>query len=151
MFIDDNRIINYMDTFIDWNKLKLCTYKEKFECIETLKYMIKIGEETRSYGIDSLIQELEKTEDIFLKIGFNIIISGHSISSILKILSNLVMSTELNNKDYLKRVIQFQSIVLYRYSSEVSINDMYKILFSYFGIDFIKQLPKSNEYMMLWE
>lgn len=151
MFIDDNRIINYIDTFIDWNKLKLCTYEEKFECIETLKYMIKIGKETRSYGIDSLIQELDKAEDTFLKIGFNIIISGYSINSILKILNNLVMSTELNNKDYLKRVIQFQSIVLYRYSSEVTINEMYKILFSYFGIDFIEQLPKSDEYMMLWE
>lgn len=136
-----------MDLDFDYVAERLqCSYEDKLKCLDTLKDIIYLANKARKEGILSLEKETHAQYSPLLKKGIEIILNINSKQDgvIKDILFNYIIAGDYKGKDFLEAMIIVNGVIeLYNGNNPRLIE---KLLLSYFGDEFIKNISKAGLY-----
>lgn len=115
-----------------------CTEIEKDDCIKLLSKVLMLSRKAQKYGLLSLEQEMDNCEDVLMKKGIELMISGALPECIKEILGTYIVVGNCTGKELLKRVIILEGILgIQRGESSFIIRER---LSAYFGENYLNKL-----------
>lgn len=130
-----------MDLDFDYVAERLqCSYEDKVKCLDTLKYIIYLANTARREGILALEKEMYTQNNPLLKKGIEIVLNINSKQDgvIKDILFNYIIAGDYRGKDFLEAMIIVNGVIELYNGNHPRL--MEKLLLSYFGDDFIKDM-----------
>lgn len=115
-----------------------CTERDKDECVELLSKVLLFSRKARDYGLLSLEQEIDSCEDILLKKGISLVISGTLPEYIKDILQTYILVGNYIGKELLRRVIILEGVLGIQRGESPFI--LIERLSAYFGEDYLSKL-----------
>lgn len=115
-----------------------CTESDKDDCIKLLSEVLMLSRKAQKYGLLSLEEEIDSCEDLLMKKGIELMISGALPDYIKDILGTYIVVGNYTGKELLKRVIILESILgIQRGESSFIIRER---LSAYFGENYMNKL-----------
>lgn len=87
------------------------TEEEKEACKPIIAYIIDLVKMSRATGVESLVKELEQTQNLFLKTGVLLVTYGVEPSSIKHMLTNLILADNCSGKSLLEKLLITEGIL----------------------------------------
>lgn len=136
-----------MDLDFDYVAERLqCSYEDKLKCLDTLKNIIYLANTARKEGILALEKEMFAQNNPLLKKGIDLMLNINSNQGglIKDILFNYIIAGDYRGKNFLEAMIVVNGIIEVYNGNNTNLIE--KLLLSYFGNDFIKNMPKVELY-----
>lgn len=115
-----------------------CSEIDKDDCVKLLSKVLMLSRKAQKYGLLSLEQEMDNYEDVLLKKGIDLMLSGASPEYIKEILGTYIVVGNYIGKELLKRVIILESILgIQRGESSFVIRER---LSAFFGENYLHKL-----------
>lgn len=116
-----------------------CSYKDKLECFEMVKYILDLANIARSSGIFALEEEINKNkmDSMFLKNGINLITDGIDPEYVRKYMEHYIASNNYKGKGFLNSIVIMEGVIAIQLGHTKYI--IAQKLLSYFGIEFEKE------------
>lgn len=98
---------------LDWNlgNRIQCTEIDKDDCIELVSKVLMLSKKAEKYGLLSLEQEVDNCDEVLLKKGIELMVSGTLPEHIKEILGTYIVVGNYTGKELLKRVIILESVL----------------------------------------
>jgi len=131
--------VKYMYTIEIYNKMK-CSIEEKLEIFDTIDELLELSRVSRGQGLLALEKHFDHINDGLFRKAIQMVINGVEADVIRELLLNYSLTGEYVNKEFLKKIIILEGILLIQEGANSHI--IIEKLSSFLGEDMIEDVSK---------